>query len=348
MTIEQNPGVSFDTMNMPYVTVTVCDQSGKCVNVDHVLVDTMSTGFRVFSSALTGLNLATPGATANNLAECVTFMSGYTWGPVKLATVKIAGEVATNVPIQVIADPSVATAPSACTGSGLPAYSTQSSFGANGILGVAVWNADGQQYFDCSSGSCQSVSAGVDEVSNTVAQFSSDNNGVMLTLPSESGTASSATGTLTFGVDTQADDSQAGFSVLTTTYNGMMNGLFDGKSYPQTFVDSGSNTLALTMPSMSTYSSSGSSWINPSVATAYSVQLTSATGSANYTSSVTLVPAGSYLYSGMPVMPNAAIALSGNPGMQDFGLPFFYGRTVAVTFSGQRTNEGTGPEIGFK
>jgi hypothetical protein len=347
MTVEQDPNVGSVTMNVPYVTVTVCDQQGVCTNVDHVLVDTMSTGFRVFASALNGLSLATPGATPANLAECTTFMSGYMWGSVRLATLKMAGEVATNIPIQVAQDPALGAAPASCSGSGVPAYTGPSTFAANGVLGVAVWAHDGQQYFDCSPGTCQSTTAGTSEVSNAVASFPADNNGVVLSLPAATSAQASLAGTLTFGVDTQPNNSQSGYTVLQTAYNGMMTSLFNSGTYSQSFVDSGSNTYALTMPSMSTMFSSGTAWLNPPQPVAYPVTLQSIVGATVYNASVPLMPAAQYVYSGNAVMPSAAVAMTGNANMQDYGLPFFYGKSVALTFGGHTSSEGTGPAFAF-
>jgi hypothetical protein len=48
------------------------------------------------------------------------------------------------------------------------------------------------------------------------------------------------------------------------------------------------------------------------------------------------------------VLPELAGALpSGNAGSFDYGLPFFYGRRVAVAVEGSTTTVGTGPYIAF-
>src|SRR5207253_1941808 len=76
-------------------------------------------GLRVLSSALNNLNL--PQQTATNggpVVECAQFQDGFTWGPVQTADVKLAGETAASVAIQVIGSPSFSLIPSGCSNSG--------------------------------------------------------------------------------------------------------------------------------------------------------------------------------------------------------------------------------------
>ncbi len=346
VTIEQNPAeTGFVTANTPYVTVSVCDAVGNCVNVDHVLVDTMSSGLRIFGSALGSLNLPTPtGASATAQTECSYFGSGYTWGSVRLATVKMAGETASSIPVQVVADPSLSSVADPCAGSGSYDYNSAQVLGSNGILGVATFLFDGQAYYDCSSGTCTSITV-THEVGNPVAQFASDNNGVVLSLPAQTVQASTATGTLTFGIDTQSDNSQAGYTVVPTSADGQLTAQFNGGSYPQSIVDSGSNMDYLYMPGEPTQNLGGVTWISPVQTTAFPLTL-SGPGAGVYASSITLTPATNYARAPQPVSPYMAQSSSA-ASMQDFGLPFFYGRPIAVTFSGKVTYEGTGPMIGF-
>ena len=62
--------------NAPFVTVTVCDASNNCQAIDHVLLDTGSSGLRLMPGVLT-LNL--PGQTTASgaqVAECAQYGSG--------------------------------------------------------------------------------------------------------------------------------------------------------------------------------------------------------------------------------------------------------------------------------
>ena len=58
----------------------------------------------------------TAGSGTNPAGECLVFGSGYTWGAVRSADVKLAGEVASSLPVQIIADPSVPATPPTATG----------------------------------------------------------------------------------------------------------------------------------------------------------------------------------------------------------------------------------------
>jgi len=84
------------------ISVTVCEPgSTTCVTVPNVLVDTGSVGLRILSTALSGLTL--PGindpSTGDPFYECVQYGDlSYTWGPMQLATVKVGGETASQLP----------------------------------------------------------------------------------------------------------------------------------------------------------------------------------------------------------------------------------------------------------
>ncbi|MEX3995882.1 DUF3443 family protein [Paraburkholderia sp. EG286A] len=108
------------TRNMLMTSVTVCvPGTADCASVDHVQVDTGSQGLRLLASALPAgfaLPAVPAGAGADIAGECAVFGTGYTWGAVRSADVKLAGEIAAALPIQVIADPAVpAAAPAAAS-----------------------------------------------------------------------------------------------------------------------------------------------------------------------------------------------------------------------------------------
>src|SRR3954469_12659404 len=94
ITVDSGPAGG-NYINGAFVTLTLCEPgTGNCQDIDHVLVDTGSTGVRVLESVLTlHLPEATSG-TGKTLAECLPFVSGTSWGPVRLADLKVAGETA--------------------------------------------------------------------------------------------------------------------------------------------------------------------------------------------------------------------------------------------------------------
>ncbi len=82
-------------------SVTVCapGSSTNCQTIDNILVDTRSWGLRPISSVLSpALSLPQQfDASGNPLLECAQFAEGFSWGPVKLVDMQIAGEQAKSL-----------------------------------------------------------------------------------------------------------------------------------------------------------------------------------------------------------------------------------------------------------
>ena len=128
-------------VNGVFTNVTVCvPGSSNCQTIDHVLVDTGSVGLRLLSSVLT-LSLPQENASNAALAECAQFSDGITWGSVRMADVKMAGEQASNIPIEVIGDPAFPNVPAGCSSNGAPQDTLQKLL-AKGILGVGLFRQD--------------------------------------------------------------------------------------------------------------------------------------------------------------------------------------------------------------
>ena len=212
-----------------FTSVTVCAPgTSTCQNINNVLVDTGSYGLRVLSSALTVALPQQKDGNGNSVVECAQFSLGITWGPVKTADLKIAGEQASSIPIQVIGDPAFSTVPTNCSNVGTPQDNLQ-SLQANGILGVGSFLQDcGSScattgsgnpglYYGCAGSSCQVIAESTNnQVRNPVAAFN-DNNGVIIDLPAASGSAPSLSGSLIFGIGTQSNNSLGSAQVFTWT-----------------------------------------------------------------------------------------------------------------------------------
>jgi hypothetical protein len=253
LTVNSGPAGTF--VNGAFVTITICVAgTANCGNIDNVLVDTGSAGLRVLASALPVAGLAAVTTSAGiPLASCGQFADlSFTWGPMRLVDLQIGGEVAKSLPIQVIADPAYSVVPSQCSSIGGQNNNTVQTLGANGILGIGpfvhecpacVTSANPGIYFACSTPTnCVSTTATLaQQMQNPVPLFPQDNNGVLIQLPAIAATgAPSATGTLIFGIGTQANNGlgtarvfglDSAFS-FKTTYKGQT---FSG------FIDSGSN-----------------------------------------------------------------------------------------------------------
>ncbi len=159
LVVDAGPPSSNAIVNSAYTTVAVCAPgTSNCVTIDHVLVDTGSTGLRIPASLLSALNLQNVNPTTP-VAECVQFLDNtFFWGTVRLADVKMGGssntgEVASSVPLHVMGDPSIpsgASIPSDCstvtTVSGTQVAGSEEDtvamLGANGLLGVGNFQYD--------------------------------------------------------------------------------------------------------------------------------------------------------------------------------------------------------------
>lgn len=262
--------------NGVFTSVTICAPgTSNCQTVDNVLVDTGSIGLRVLSSALTTLPQTSLGAIQDNtqdqLQECTQYGdTSYSWGPMWLADVKLGGEKASGVPIQVIGgnagSATFATVPQQClttpVNSSLPNggnEDTVATLGANGILGIGSFASDcgsycastsntgqsGFPYYICPAGQpCAAIAVPTQyQAANPVAFFSSsDSNGVMITFPSvpPSG-AASVSGTMNFGVGTQSDNALSNQTVFALDGCGNFPTIsYNNAAYSDTFCNNGS------------------------------------------------------------------------------------------------------------
>jgi hypothetical protein len=350
-----NAGPNGNYANGLFTTVTVCAAgSSNCQAISGVLVDTGSFGLRVLSSALTAPLTQQKDSSGNSVAECAQFSLGITWGPVKTADVKIAGEQASAIPIQVI-DPAFSTIPSGCSNNGAPQETLQ-SLGANGILGIGSFIQDcgpactpGTSnnpgfYYGCAGSSCHVITqSATQQVQNPVAFFAADNNGVLVDLPAVSTSAPTLSGSLIFGIGTQSNNSLGSAQVLTLDPStGNFSTKFNGTTYPG-FIDSGSNAyffLSSSTTGIPDCPSSLPGFYCPSSP----VNLTATNIGANSTSTVVnfTIDNASTLFSN--TSDNVFPTLGGpNPGAFDWGLPFFFGRKVYTAIEGMNTPGGPGP-----
>ena len=352
-------------VNGAFASATFCSPgTSNCVTIDGLLVDTGSTGLRVLSSVLpTGLSLPKQSDSGGNpIVECVQFGDGFTWGPVETADMKIAGEQANSLPIQVIGDPNFSSVPADCSNSALgPNENTVAALGANGILGVGnfkqdcgpactvIGPANPAFYYSCPSSGCVVAPVGLaQQVQHPVALFTGDNNGVIVELPSVSpGGTVSSTGSLVFGIGTQSNNSLNAATVLTLDANGNFVTSFNGASFSGSFVDSGSNGIFFLDPA-----STGMPLcpVNTDFYCPTSLKSFSATNvGLNGQSTVvnfSVASGDGLLATSSPnfLLPELAAP---NPGSFDWGLPFFFGRNVFVAIEGQSTPGGTGPYAAY-
>jgi hypothetical protein len=357
-----------DFVNVPFVTLTVCAPGTQnCQTIDHILVDTGSSGLRIVSSVLnasllTALPQQAIGGTSVPVVECAQFADGYSWGPVVSADLEIAGEKASGISMQVIGNPGFTQIPTDCSSPVPNEEDTVATFGANGMIGVGVFAQDcgtacangviSGTYYKCptNGGGCTGiVEPVVLQVPNPVAAFTTDHNGVIIELPSvAAGGAVSATGALVFGIGTQSNNLLGSAKVLATNGGtGTIDVTFLGTDYPMSFLDTGSNAFYFADGALSVCgaASNGAGFyctaanLSATIATATNAQL-AASFTVGNAGTMVQQSLAAYPQLGGPFNPPA-------PQTFDFGLPYFYGRNVFVAIEGMSAGGATGPFFAY-
>ncbi len=363
--VDQGPPAAGGSTNLLYTTVTLCapGSTTQCQTIDHVQVDTGSSGFRVLAAALgTSLPAADmPQAIdshGNPLDECTQFADGYSWGTVRTADLVVGNETAASLPVQVIGDPAAAAVPASCVQG--PAENTVATFGANGILGIGNFLTDcgaacangaiSGTYYDCPpTGTCAPVAVTLNsQVQNPVALFAADNNGVVIDLPAATSPTATLAGTLIFGIGTQSDNAlpaSAGIYTLDPTY-GTLSTTYNGVTNASSFIDSGSNAYFFTDDTIPTCTNATSFYCPTS--TLQLQALIQGQNGANVSVAFSVDNAQNDFATNDAVLPDlAGPAGSSLQGAFDWGLPFFYGRPVYVAFESNTAAGVAGPWVGF-
>ena len=355
--VDAGPGGT--AVNLPFVTVTVCAPgTTSCQTLDHILLDTGSSGLRIIATALTGPTLPQASTAAGDpLYECMQFADGYSWGSVRTADVKVADGAAMSLPVQLIGDPAAPTVPADCP-NGAPPENTVEAFGANGVLGVAIFAEDcgsacvtgsNLGYYGCPASGCVgSVLALAAQVQNPVYRFATNNNGVAIELPAiDSAGQLSTRGSLILGIDTQTNNQLGSAAVLTVdALTGAFSTTYQGTPLGFSFIDSGSNGYFFTDATL-TICTKNAGFYCPATRLSLSATNMGANGTSSTVSfDVANADALTSANSSFSALPNVA---GTNPLAHsfDWGLPFFYGRRVYVGFEGRSATAATGPFVAY-
>jgi hypothetical protein len=293
------------------------------------------------------------------VVECFQFADGDTWGPVKLADLKLAGEQANSLPVQIIGDPDFPAAPARCAATG-PSKNSVQELSANGVLGMSVFRQDcgsdcvqpndRGMYYICSASVCQQTPMPLaKQVPNPVSMFQVNNNGTMILLPSvPAAGAARLEGSLVFGIGTQANNGLGAATVVgLDPASGNFTTLYNGSSYFSSFIDSGSNGLFFADSiAICASSSVAPGFYCPPSTISRSAVIQGADG-ASATVNFSIANAAELIAA------NPSFAAYGNIGAPfgvhtfDWGLPFFYGRKVYTAIEGASTPGGPGPYVAF-
>jgi hypothetical protein len=258
--------------------------------------------------------------------------------------------------VQLIGDTRTPTVPASCSSAGA-SENTVATFHANGVLGIGaspydcgapcVTQAVAGTYYNCTNASsCTATAAPLaQQAPNPVTRFVTDNNGVSVQLPPvpQFGQAT-ATGTLVFGIGTAANnalDSDA--TVVHTATFGNFTAKVGTHAAQTAFIDSGTNVLLFIDPALTTCGATYPGFYCPADLTTEAVTLTGITGSSSSSSFAvasthTLANTGFYAFNDLGSQGTTITSL---------GLPFFYGRHIAVAISGATTPGGIGPYVAY-
>ncbi len=358
-------------VNTAFVSVTICiPNGGACQTIDHIEVDTGSSGLRVLASADSPFTLTLPSEMSTGglpIAECLQFADGSSFGPVAVAdmTLPTSAKTVSGINVQVIGA-SGWTVPADCPGT---AENTVVSFGANGILGVGPFLQDcgtactqappipGTYYTCPTPATCADATASTTEqVGNPVSFFASDNNGVIVEIPAiASGGATNPDNkaVLVFGIGTETNNGLGSATVLLADdSDGFILASYNGTTNLNAALDSGSNANFFTDSSIPTCTDNANFYCPTST-----LNLTATlTGTDNTmaTADFTVVNADS-VFNANPsatVMPGLSGPIGALPGNDiqiqfDLGMPFFFGQNVFTAIEGQSTPGGTGPYYAF-
>jgi len=369
--------------NEPFASATICapGSTTNCVKVDGLIVDTGQSGILVFDSAVSALHLVGVNAVNGSPAyDCVNYGDGtYLWGTVQQADVTLGGETAAKLPINVIN--SSGTVPDSCSNGGDININSALLLGANGIIGVGFEPTDcaldGANicdpssslgtpipggYYTCSGGTCSpSFVAKANQVTNPVVLFPKDNNGVIVELPTTSNPAASVTGSLIFGINTESNN-QLPSTVTTitmacdgfaTVFGGQTFGVTDGNKCtgPFSTIDSGVDGIffpnVTSIPVCPAQTSAGdlSGLYCPAATQNLSATIQGQDGKSKAVD-FTIANAQNILTNSATASDAALPGLGGPRSTGSgfvWGLPFFYGRNVYLSITGQTLPSGMPP-----
>ena len=223
-------------------------------------------------------------------------------------------------------------------------------------------------YFVCASdNSCSGAAIPVAaQVGNPVAFLAQDNSGVILQLPSvPAADAATAGGNMIFGIGTQANNSLAAAVIAvpdTGATAGALTAVYQAASLTNSFFDSGSSGLHFDDPNLPTCSAASpvgdlSAYYCPGAATSLSavpISVTIVSSTAVSFDDGESVANAQFLFTragaaGLNVFDDLAGPAGPTlPDAFDFGVPFFFGKSVYTGFERRTGPNGAGPYFAFQ
>ncbi len=344
-------------VNQLFVDVTVCDVKERCRTVPDVLVDTGSSGLRLFRPALKGLELEAVTVLHNRpLGDWVSFGSGELWATLHWAWVRMGGlETTEAIPIELFDSPSPGESLPAGYG-GFDMRAEPATTVGNGILGIAARRYHhGRYYMFTGDGGALAQSdwerVMLDEsaqLANPIGYFPEPyNNGSVISLPEvDAGKGQKAAqGWLGFGIgQPTAMLFPEGRRVITHELD--QHGKFPvrlSERPVEVMLDSGSTVIHLDLDPLGfTRHKSLREFYDPAVLTPVDLTVISAGQEIKLARALQVGPADNVEKAdqGYAVLPMLATwhgpdgVVPGEPEDSLLGLPFFFGRAVATGLQG--------------
>jgi hypothetical protein len=199
------------------------------------------------------------------------------------------------------------------------------------------------------------------QITNPVAAFATDNNGVSIQLSAVSGTTASVSGWLIFGIGTQGNNSLGSAKVFTLDQSGSLSTTYKNTALSHSFIDSGSNAYYFPDPTIHVCGSSGETTKAPGFfcptgtlnlsATIAGVNGTTSAVSFNVTNADSLFSTSAVIAAASNLAGSSADITTGSGATLsqtfDWGLPFYFGRSVYTAIENQNTSAGMGPYFAF-
>jgi hypothetical protein len=220
-------------------------------------------------------------------------------------------------------------------------------------LAAQQTNTQGALYYSCGNSACAVYAEAIGaQVTNPVALFPTDNNGVIVQLPTIPATgASTATGYLLFGIDTESNNALGAATVLNIDpSSGTIVTLFNGQTL-MGVLDSGSNGLFFedsAIPNCTGFKNAEEFFCPTST-----LMLSATNQGVDGNSIVTpfQIANQNSLNDSFFALDDVGGSTSTITGLGsqffDFGLPFFYGQTVFTGIEGKTAGGAVGPYYAY-
>jgi len=197
------------------------------------------------------------------------------------------------------------------------------------------------------------------QVQNPATLFATDNTGVIIELPAVgSSGAATASGSLVFGIGTQANNKLNLVSGISVFPADLSNGdtilviNSSGVSFPDSFVDSGSNGIFFEDSAITACGSNQQGFYCPGSTMSFTATVEGFNGTPSKSVMFSVANAQTLFDSNSTyaAFSNLAGTTAGSPTASstvDLGLSFFYGQNVYTAIDGANADGTTGPYFAF-